>query len=818
MKEYIFAFSKDITDLSNVHYGARYDSSGVLRSTLAYNSTDKISISAGQKYIVTTKPTNGVFYNNDVVISAFDVASDMVLVKIPNNATHVAYSAIAGYFDAVAIYELNEAFPIYGNDVTLNYEKESGQQFFRKKFNGKLTFVKDDYTNIMARPFDESVGMFFFERNGNNFNFVSRMSFVRTDCNINEWDKILQVQPTIVDEYEEVIAGMSKEYNMAKFPLEVAPTTMDKRPCLQVYVAGSDVLSCFCADMWWEQDAEVTTNEKTLLNTYHFQVDSILCEIKLTKVNALNVDGIYGGNLQVFTSGEFRGTLYSQTNREYKIIMRRLKDVDEEGGVSWKTEVTITKYTDNVPLYNYTEQTWGTYYALEEYTLTPSSLDVRGSVNAVQHTYNIYKRFLTNKDTYRGRATKAVPTNDITANNRNYHYIAEYPRANIAEISSNYSETPTEWGLSNNGLYNMPPSILGTYYPLARSTWRYGSLWYYYISIEKEYEFQGREIFETKDVYPLSAVINELLKNIAPSIKHYATEEYSQFLYSENKPIGNSNFDLLITPKSNILVTEYQDPAQKAPITLADITEMLQKTFDCYWYIEDNKFKIEHIQFFKNGGTYAGVPLISFDLTTMTNVRNGKPWAFATSEYKFDKENMPERYEYEWSDDVTDFYKGNPIEIKSNYVQKGNIVKTTISKFVTDLDYCLLNPNAMSMDGFVLLAGRKIEVIDDISYYAVLYLDYFTMSRQNGILGMSNLIPEYLTYDMPAQNIIVNESTDIAKGIKRNKKQDVSIPMQTLNVDTNKLVKTYIGNGQIDNIQINISSRTAKTTLQYDTE
>lgn len=88
---------------------------------------------------------------------------------------------------------------------------------------------------------------------------------------------------------------------------------------------------------------------------------------------------------------------------------------------------------------------------------------------------------------------------------------------------------------------------------------------------------------------------------------------------------------------------------------------MLRDCFKCYWFIEDGKFKIEHIQYFRNGGSYSGGVVLSHDLTKELNLRNGKPWAFNTSEYSFDKVDLPERYQFKWMDDVTAAFEGLPI-------------------------------------------------------------------------------------------------------------------------------------------------------------
>lgn len=137
-------------------------------------------------------------------------------------------------------------------------------------------------------------------------------------------------------------------------------------------------------------------------------------------------------------------------------------------------------------------------------------------------------------------------------------------------------------------------------------------------------EEKARKAYTLRDAFTLSSCINVLLKEFAPGITHEATPEYSQFLYNTNNPIPGQSFKLLISQKSNIINGEYKTPAQKAPITLQQIMTMLRDIYKCYWYIEDGKFKIEQINWFRNGGSYGYNPIIDYDLTQLENVRNGK--------------------------------------------------------------------------------------------------------------------------------------------------------------------------------------------------
>ena len=72
---------------------------------------------------------------------------------------------------------------------------------------------------------------------------------------------------------------------------------------------------------------------------------------------------------------------------------------------------------------------------------------------------------------------------------------------------------------------------------------------------------------------------------------------------------------------------------------------------------------------------------------------------------------------------------------------------------------------------------------------------------------------------MPARNFKINNSQYYALGgLERKKKQTLNFPAGTTDPNPMQLVKTYIGNGQVDKFSINLCSRNIKATLKYDTE
>ena len=354
---------------------------------------------------------------------------------------------------------------------------------------------------------------------------------------------------------------------------------------------------------------------------------------------------------------------------------------------------------------------------------------------------------------------------------------------------------------------------------------------------------------------------------------------------------------------------------------------MLRDCFRCYWFVdEQNRFRVEHIQYFRNGGSYSVSPVVGIDLTTQQVSRNGKAWAFARDQFKFDKPTMAARYQFGWMDDVTQLFEGFPIDIVSKYVNPDNIEQIDVSKFTSDIDYILLNPGAVSKDGFVLLAATKVNdaIIDNPGNFQIYNgcpnvelninrelmppgqinllltvvsktsenvnlrctcykngqsLGYFAWGSQylpnagetrNYVIGTQyndadklvfsyrtgdgnitmniRIVPvdsfelpyinfpidnndhvlqnayvafyflqRYYAFDMPAPHYAINGVQMYAQGIKKLKNQTLRFPVLN-DPDLVQLVKTNLGNGTIEKLSVNLSSRNANATLKYDTE
>lgn len=896
-----------------------------------YQTSDFIPVTPGTNYKLCDKETftawaaaAACFYtaNKTFISGSYGIA------ETPVNAAYLRvsmqglndYGVFASNVSSYSDYVTPIAYPVYKDDLAKDFEKESNQEFFRAKLSGKLTFQSLDYDFIVAQPFDfQFVLEIFISYNaGQSWTSYWRGTFWKTDCEFDNDAKTVVVQPTVWDQYNDVLAGMDKEYNLIELAPEIVPVKADKRPMIQVYVPGQSVVGCFLSGMWWEQEAEPESDETKLVNDFKFALNKVM--------TIADVSGSMSPQLPAFFNKTFTGDsrfnpgMSGTTDFVGTDYTMRYYFYAGGGGATQRWQ--ILRNSDSTVLW---EKSWsgGTLPDVtipQTVILTPvSGTGATGNVTLYVHDIPVYSRYVLDTPTISGLETYPIPDDDIVGNNRNYTRVIGYYFPDTIYFSTSLTSTPNQWGLYQPGQYYQPPYLYWSpeLFPVARNAWGRVSIWFTFYAFDWIVEESGRQPFTIRHAYPLASVISVLLAKIAPGITHEATTDYSQFLYGTNL-IGITQ-TLLITPKSNLVTAGYDQPAQKAPITLKNVTDMLRDCFRCYWFIdEQNRFRVEHIQYFRNGGSYSGSPVVGIDLTTQKVPRNGKAWAFARDQYKFDKPEMAARYQFGWMDDVTQLFEGYPIDIISKYVNPDNIEQIDISKFTSDIDYILLNPGEISKDGFVLLSAKspidyannstsqrgylysngeyadasatqslttqKIScspgdvfkykgrgeynavsalfydgetIVGNIKIYSiqeyqdivipdgvnyVVFSSYSTTSNVVlSVLGTKYELPyynfvienndhylqnayvafvflqRYYAFDMPAYQYVINGEQMYAYGIKKLKNQTLRFPVLN-DPDLVRLVKTNLGNGTIEKLSVNLSSRNANATLKYDTE
>ena len=722
-------------------------------------------------------------------------------------------------FELTANEQTQRAYPIYKDSLALEFEKEPGQEFFRAKLSGDLTFERDDYDFIVAQAFDEQFLLeIFISRNaGQSWTSYWKGTFWKTDCKFDRDAETVVVKPSVNDRYNDILAGLDKEYNLIELAPSMAQIKADKRPMVQVYVPGASVVGCFLSGMWWEQECEPESDESKLQNDFHFTLNKSLATVNVSGTMTPQLPNLF---TKVFTGAKFN--LATTGNQDFVGTNYTFRYYFYAGGGGATQKWQILRNSDSTVMW---EKSWsgGTLPDTslpQTVILTPvSGTGASGNVTLYVNQIPVYSRFVCDTQQVAGNNTSPIPDDDIVENNRNYTRVIGYYFPDTIYFSTSLTETPNQWGLYQPGQYYQPPYLYWSpeLFPVARNCWTQVSIWYTFSAFDWLVEESGRQEFTIRHAYPLWSVLRKLLEKVAPDIDFRANYTCSQFLYPyDTNPISGLDFGLFITPKSNIISAGYDQPAQKAPITLRAVFDMLRDCFRCYWFIDDNDYlHIEHIQYFRNGGSYNGTPVVGIDLTAETVSRSGKPWAFGKNQYEYDKPAMAARYQFGWMDDVTQLFEGYPIDILSKYVNPDNIEQVNISQFTSDIDYILLNPGEISKDGFVLLGA-----INENGGYALPYYNFQIDGNdhylQNAYVAFC-LLQQYYAYDMPAPSYEINGVQMQAIGVKRLKGQTVKFPLLN-DPDLLELIKTNLGNGTIEKLSLNLSSRNATASLKYDTE
>ena len=834
---------------------------------------------------------------------------------VPSGTAYIRYSVPGGSKDTAELCAGHYAKPVYKDDLAVQYALETGQLFYRPKLSGSLTFTACDYSAIDTAAFDTTfiLDIDTSTDGGNTWRRVYDGQFHKTDCEFDYADSRAEAEIEARDRYSKVVDGLENEFRLVKLPIAVRRMVMQKRPMVQVYVPGDSVVSCFLGNLHWEQDA-TATDDATALGNYHFDCPNVMMVVKLSSLGDGRVgEGVYAGdisNAEPGPSDDWTATLYS-TDGLYRMTY---SSSFYQGQHNATIRLFDTSSNERVAEYFVRDSAIppNPGYYFENVALSPAG-------NAEIRTFGVYARMLCDVTAIDGTATYPVPADDIVADNKHYRYAIGYGLHNVY-LSTNFSDEPTEWGMNDEGRYFLPPYVPGMdFLPVAQSTWGDYSLWYNPVW-DSVFELEGRKDYVLNDSYLVADVIAALLKEIDPTVTHAATAEYSQYFYGESTDGGRLQ-QLLMTQKTNITNGEYTQPAQNTPITLKTLLDMYKNVFKCYWFIEGGKLKIEQVEFFRNGGTYDSTGTIGYDLTKTTLPRSGKAWAYGMEPYQFEKPDMAERYVFSWMDETTEPFSGMPLEVLSPYVSKGKKEEINISNFTSDIDFMLLEPEAISDDGYALFFAVPGEAVDTsggifdyvttsgtdgiteprlpvrtlfqgqaatleveatgggtaglvffdssggliagsyptitaggsrltldlqipqgaaamaflaegtvtakvyglLAYglpqlpYIDVTMDGVQYNLQNGLLSFAHLQAAYWRYDMPAPRLKINGSEYSALSIERKKTQQATYPA-TLPYDPVLLVHTPVGDGQVKEASISLSSLTAKTTLKYDTE
>ena len=710
-----------------------------------------------------------------------------------------------------------DAYPVYDDGLEKVTAKASGEEYYRTTLNGNLSFVRDDYDYIEALSIEKQIN-FTMEKKDSAGAWQSYFSgyFTKADCTFEEdecGDGICTVQVTPRDFYDAILGGMDKEFDLIALEPPTTPVTIKRQPIIQVYLYGAQYINNYLNGVWWEQEVTTPiTSESDLENTYFFANTG----------RRVFIPGV-GDGLDADVAGEYvevtPGTLvYDRTDDEYRLQYKTsspalVEIVRKSTGAQMYVGNSGDVMFAGAPGGGFSQNAFSTGAVLTSVVDSNSKVQIIGT--------SIFLRVLTNQVAIGATPTEDIPANDIVPANENYTKVLGVD-AGTFYLTDNNNTTGSRWGrfdtnaLHFGGNYFEKPTGATKPYPVSSSDWLYCSYWFEFDSTLNDIQETAADTITIRNAYKLSDAIDAVLGELNPAVSHGESSTYSDFLYGASNAIRGALRYPIITPKSNVILGDYDKPAQKAPVKLADLLQMLWAVWRCKWHIDaSGNFIVEHISYYDNGGTYSGTSVGS-DLTTLIDPQTGKNWEHGANRWEYDVESMPERLEPGWMDDTSEAFDGYPIDIRSIYVQAGNIEQQKVSRFTADVDFILSQGADISKDGFVLM-----DAILDKGIYQLPFVDLTSPAGdaykvQNGYLAFIYLHPNYHRYGLPASLIRLNEADTTALSITRRKIQDIQYPLISI-TDPIQLVATGLGTGKVLEVSENVAGEFVTVKIAHDT-
>lgn len=729
---------------------------------------------------------------------------------------------------------LSSVGAIFADDLKVSCERTDGEMYRRVKLTETFTFVGDDFDLLYNSNFEDS-----FEIHLKDDNYlIAKGKFEKTDCEFDVDNKICKVKVSSTDNYEKILSAINDEHDLIKLAPERRSIGLQKRAILQLYMYRDTKVTNVIGNMSYEVDlnSDIDVNNLThreLISTYNFVELGDGEKVITISGSGMGLDGEYVGAAAIGNTRFVRrdGLYYLDEYHE------TIWDSSGEGGwVDWYSlafknssgeYVTVRQpggeegYRDCVVQAMPTSNGYplpASDFGWREFEIdTGNWVWQRHFGGSTTTKHEVYARILldtANPNPAVG-VVKKLSSTDMCANNLNYNYCMQASgivglRDRIVE-SAEVQDAPTPWGVNGEGKYYVrprPAEIGDNVLPVGWNRWIPMSFWFNSSPSLSQILDQWNVAWNLKDAYPLWSVLKVLLAKADPSISFENSSEYSQFLFGDvgSAIYGHTRQNYYLTPATNVKKTYYNQAARKAKITLKQVLDMLRKTFQLYWFIDEQKrFRIEHITWFKNGGTYTQSNAL-VDLTQIYSLINKKTWGYGQNTISYKKSDLYKRYEFAWGDKCTEAFDGFPIDIKNKYVGNGKTLKSDIAGVITDIDMLMSAPDRVSDDSLVLIGTTLSSDTCPIASVGNYGMDFIApiYVMQNGWLSFYNLELVYWAYNFGGDKATTSqyETTTggdgnvTVRGTQRVKMQSVSFPMDKTLFAKEGLVHTQMGDGE----------------------
>lgn len=235
------------------------------------------------------------------------------------------------------------------------------------------------------------------------------------------------------------------------------------------------------------------------------------------------------------------------------------------------------------------------------------------------------------------------------------------------------------------------------------------------------------------------------------------------------------------------------------------IEQLLREVFNCYWFIDDtNTIRIEHFSWFQRS--------VAYDLTSAQYSQR----MIGRNIYKYDKINAPKYERFRWLDAVNFDFVGAEISYIGSCLN--NDAKTNSSErggldVMTDIYYIITAPSDIANQGFLLLANDD----SNGTWQNIGKLSQANLTNVD--LSWANLHYNFHRHNRTLIQGFMNLTFQSFLSALRFKKQENCVLPLCCDDDIdslNDLIETEIGQGVIEELEINLKTNIATISLAHD--
>lgn len=283
---------------------------------------------------------------------------------------------------------------------------------------------------------------------------------------------------------------------------------------------------------------------------------------------------------------------------------------------------------------------------------------------------------------------------------------------------------------------------------------------------------------------------------------------FSSLLFSNPNPMGGHALNNLMLVSTGEMVHR-SDATTIQMVSLQDLLRWLREYFNCQWYIDDARtLHIENEKYFFYGMSYTAPKSVNLDLTAGIY----EPYTRHMNRYSY---ATPPRYLYEeWQ---VPFSNGRDfVGEKISYpCSADSQTKFHVTQLASDIWWMYVHASELPRDGFILLQAHVVALgVYEVQTETGLLTGGLL---SNGHLSLANLHERYWKWERIFPRGTMNgQDMTFSSSEYRKIQVPISVPACCSGLDLDGLIRTGIGDGQLEEAEYDGKSGMIKIVVKHE--